>query len=888
MLDKIKAVFISVFVCVFCIFFVSAGFNLDSHDLKINYMGGETIKGVLNISFDNERVDSLFTSNFDGNISLMKLLEANKFVEGENFNCNNLGCIEQYSLGANTNKILLDNKKVLGLQVKGNDIKSVDFNFVVESKQGETCSGPLLIDLLADDEYKLGSNNYIDQICALADYGCFDKTLGEYSDVKIGINEEKCEIVTVNAAPAYRAGASVSKVGTKRGELEIIMYKDDDFLDSCILDDPDGVEDCVIEVGSTVKSNFSVCVLNTGIADYVIRTETEGKVCGSGGRDFEIFAKPLKFNQSSINVNRIVFDDGYIDISLEEYVMEYLESMYEVNSDGGVVCNPCVIPIGFNGPPQNLNFIDIGVEFVDGQDTIVGGQYNKIYLVGITEARVSSDEIKLDLGLANFRIPVTSEEDEFKLLLNDETVFKEDIIIEKSFSFDIDQGFVFLGVNTEFSIISEFDIESSRWDFGDGSAPVVVSGGKVNHRYIDSKKYDLEVEVTRKDGKSASKIFKIIAGNPKESANVTIKEYKKNMAIIDSQIEDLSSWIREDVRIIIAYGQLSNRIFELENSFSIAESDEDYTKVMNGLLELDVPSSVFYSVQSIVPISVGYENIYERYVEEISGEEVKNSEELRKNIVGWIEKNYDINIESKVVSTLIDGEKEDLLTEFSFDIVPKKGGEGNLFIDYPFESIDFQQEYGQRSVGEGAGTAILISGSGKIVNFFIKGRIDVRTLGAYISPEIMGFSNIEKKPFCFPGDKDCEPQFPRAKFIIWIGILLVVVLIVYVILQEWYKKHYEGHLFKDKNELYNLINFIYNSRTAGLKDIEISKKLRKVGWKKEKIRYAFKKIDGKRTGMWEIPLFKWSENRKVAKEIEKRQGRPPDIRFIKRPRFRKI
>jgi len=33
--------------------------------------------------------------------------------------------------------------------------------------------------------------------------------------------------------------------------------------------------------------------------------------------------------------------------------------------------------------------------------------------------------------------------------------------------------------------------------------------------------------------------------------------------------------------------------------------------------------------------------------------------------------------------------------------------------------------------------------------------------------------------------------------------------------------------------------------------------------------------------MYEIPLFKFIENKKVKKEIEKRQGVPIDTRFIK-------
>ena len=101
-------------------------------------------------------------------------------------------------------------------------------------------------------------------------------------------------------------------------------------------------------------------------------------------------------------------------------------------------------------------------------------------------------------------------------------------------------------------------------------------------------------------------------------------------------------------------------------------------------------------------------------------------------------------------------------------------------------------------------------------------------------------------------------------------------------MQEWYKKKYESHLFKDKNDLYNIINFIYNSRMSGLSDKQIKVKLEDSGWAGEQVSFAFKKIDGKRTGMFEIPIFKIFEKRKIQQEIEKRQGLPPGARFIKR------
>ena len=106
-------------------------------------------------------------------------------------------------------------------------------------------------------------------------------------------------------------------------------------------------------------------------------------------------------------------------------------------------------------------------------------------------------------------------------------------------------------------------------------------------------------------------------------------------------------------------------------------------------------------------------------------------------------------------------------------------------------------------------------------------------------------------------------------FIFGIFVLLIIALAIYIFLQEWYKHNYEIHLFKDKSELYNLMNFIQNARKQGLNDNDIRKKLKSSKWSGEQINYAINKLDGKRVGMWEIPVFKFWHKRKMQKEMAK-------------------
>jgi hypothetical protein len=62
-----------------------------------------------------------------------------------------------------------------------------------------------------------------------------------------------------------------------------------------------------------------------------------------------------------------------------------------------------------------------------------------------------------------------------------------------------------------------------------------------------------------------------------------------------------------------------------------------------------------------------------------------------------------------------------------------------------------------------------------------------------------------------------------------------------------------------------------NCEVQGFLKNEMFSKLREFNWSNEQITYVWKKLHGKRTGMWEIPIFKFIENLEVKREIKKRQ-----------------
>ncbi len=851
----------------------SSGFRYDGARLIKNYNAGERIKGIVNLSFNNENAKSLFTSNFLGNISLLKFLEANRLGEGEDFDCSTQNCKEQYSVEEQISRFSLEGEKTVGLKVDGRNVRIESLAFDISSDIAESCGNPpIFIDILADGEEFASSDSHGNETCSniARNYGCFDRNLGnsEYSYALI-TREEICENVTVLPGPAYRVGGKIKdKTRGEVGRLEMEIFDFDGFsMGGCRLPTHTGGEqelECDIEYSSPERTNFLVCVRNNNYinADYSIKSEIRAPECGTSGRDVELFARPLKYG----NVDMTVDNSLFLDSLLEDSLNYYLEENYEL-SDDGVNCEPyCVIPVKFVGAEQEIELNSVELVYRDGQVQLYTREF---YELSVEEPRISSGFLMLDLEKANFIIPIGSDEDNFILRLNNNKVFEERINISESFDFSLNTRFAFLGRETEFTAIVNANITSSVWDFGDGVVEE-VAGKSIRHRYLEEGEYELKVTLTRRDGATTTKAFRIAVGNPRESANATIKEYDSRIANINGQINSFEKWIADEIKKNIALVELENSLESLKIEFNEAEDDEQYTNVVNGLLELNVPYSVSATRRGELPMTVGFENIDVRYIEEISKEEA-DEEELLGNIITWTLENYDPKVEFVQISAFTDDGEEELLSSFKIKLNPKKEGEkAYLFIDYPMESIEFVKNYGQEDV-DGA-TYIALEGEREI-EFLVDGMINVEELGAYISPEISVFGIVEE---ILPEEK---PEFKTGKFILWISILIAVFLIVYIILQEWYKKHYESHLFKNKNDLYNLINFIYNARIGGFDDDEVKNRLKEKKWKGEQIAYALRKLDGKRTGMWEIPIFKRSENKKVKAELERRHAEGIDPRF---------
>ena len=877
---------------------VMAGFDYRGNSLVKTYSAGEIVKGKVNVSFDAESANGVLTSNFIGNITLIDFLELNDLVEEIDYECSISGCENDYSHSGSANSFSLDNKKIIGFVISNRqDVSILESKFKIKSDAESSCFKQISFDFLNKGDSVLTNYGYLDEACSSKNYGCFENNVNSESAV-IQSNADYCEKISLPSAPAYRIGAKIKNSTQGAATLKMKMYDSEgEFLDECVL--PKNSQDeqelsCIIDYPSVSSDEFFVCVSAAGNSNYKIKSETNNP-CGNNdprsdtfNSDFEIFAQNLKFDNVEFEINNSAFSRFGGDIELVGYIDDYIEEKYDRN------CVPkCVVPIAVFGVEQNVEITEANIIFNAGGNVI---ESSSIFNLAVVNSTLDSGYLSLDIEKAGFGIPIGSMEKKFELFIDGKKIFSEPINISESFDFKISPKFVAFGQNGVFSVVSNFSINNTTWNFGDGAVEK-VSGSRATHRYLEEGTFNIEVEARRSDGVKSKRVFSVRVGNAKLIINSTIADYKKRIGDIESDIDSFAPIIRRELNSSINLEIFRDSLGEIEKRYNNASADEEYNEVMSDLLELAIPISVGTSNKGSVPLLFGSDKIDTSYVESLSSEVVGSEQNLESAIIAWMDENFDSVISFQRVNAFFESDDEPILTYFKVETKPKNDfGEAYLFLDYDKEALDFGGNYGALDVA--GGTYLNLNAEGNVFEFVVKDEIEVSELGAYISPliselgdlsiefDLCNFNNVCEKALGENAENcrnDCKPW---GKFALWISLLVFAAFVVYIILQEWYKRNYEKSLFKNPDDLYNLINFIYNARVSGLKDSEIRNKLKNSGWKGESITYALRKIDGKRTGMFEIPILKFLENKKVKEELTKRQGKPIDARFIKRPLLR--
>ncbi len=881
-------------------------YTADSADFQTQYNEGDFVSGTINMSFSDEPISSVFTSNYEGSITLLDLLVANTYDEFTEFNCSIQGCgIGLSPDGPATGINLDDGDHYIGFSVSGGSVGVTSASYTLTTNAPNQCNPQISIDVLDLGEVEITNTNYLDQTCDTPDYGCFDSTV-QLDDATIPSSQPYCERITLPAAPAFRIGARVTN-GSSTTPLNMELYKaDGTTIGSCTLPaHSQQVEalSCIVEYASLTQEDYHVCIIaESQPADYTIRSEAAGTSCGNLNpqstqytRDYEIFGQSLMFGPVNLVLNDSTFATlapQFNGLTLGEYLDNYIQTEY----DGD--CSPsCILPFRLSGTSTTGGASSASIGYQDFGAVLSSSQ---IFNLATQESTITSFELPIDITPAEFKIPLGASED-FTLTFDDDALFTLGFNLTESFDFTITPLFTGFAQETQFSIVEPMDITSVTWDFGDDTATTTTSANTTTHQYTQQGTFEVTVQITRGDGAIATKTFSVVVGSAQQVAEALIATYQERLQQVSNTLQTYPQWIRTNLATTLMITQFETALEQKEIEYAAATTDEEFEFIVIDLLLFEIPQSIRTGVTASVPLIVSIPNIDTDYIQEISDTSLDDDEQIRTRISSFMINNLNAQLETKqYIVTRGDGSEEVLLSSFKMSTNPQDVyPESYFIIGYARSGLVFAQNYAPEDLS--GGTSIELanehSGNNEFVEFAVIDDVTFEEIGAYISPHIdqlfagPGFAVCNLNNVCevSRGEdwENCRSDCPRwIAFWVWLGIILAAALIVYIILQEWYKRHYEHALFPDENDLYNMINFIYNARRSGMTDDVISKKLKQADWSGERIRYVMHKINGKRTGMYEIPLFKFLENHKVHKEIEKRQGgKPVDKRFIKRAHF---
>ncbi|MEM3113016.1 MAG: PKD domain-containing protein [Candidatus Pacearchaeota archaeon] len=889
-----------IFILVFFFSFslVAAIIQVGNHSsVKDNYFINEKIEGKINLSISNEPVNTFFDFRFEnishGNVLLMDLIKNNS---GANYTCTPKDCKEDFKKednGGTTKSFSLTNTKITGSAINGNNVEIKDFSITINSNAGASCQQQLSIDIISDGIIDWGNNKFSDETC-ISDTksNCYGS--GNFPSWFLIEQVPYCEKIYLGKYPAFEVKAFLKYDGQSSYSSDLLkasLYNTEkQFVGSCNLPKPSSsgsFVSCRINHLPKESGDYYACIsLKEGSSNqgYQIQARSTGEKCGflgdpsqvnSFSADYNIMVSAKKFAPvGSIKLNESTFYSSTQESLIGKF-NDYINDKYK----GVCPQEGCIIPISFSGINQQIDLSQHSVRYsFEGSS---GVEENNLYLLSKTSALINSGYNLLDIGNLNINVPDKSGKYSFKLISNGVKIFEKTINIKAEGESLVEQVYpkIVAAANpTEFiAFIENQGLNGSlalRWDFGDNTPVQDSTTNKIIHTYNSIGNYTLKIDLIKSGQTIDSASFKISVISPIDAINSTLKIYDERINNVKKELTELPSQYQN---VLKSQGfdpdKLNFNIRELEDEFNLLSKNPntpsiEYISLMQKVAGLDVPIQIKPSKKSVLPFIQEIERINVAYIKSLYNDYyiLGKENEYANAIFSWYNENLDVTLTHSIYSVFYNDRKEEFLTEFEYKITPKRN------FDYPVymmilldkEDINFIERY---EIADRAGlTGIKLDLTNeKNIRFFVEEGIDEFSIPVYFSPHLNQIVIREEQV-------SNERGF-WTKFLIGSFIVIFFTLVIYILLQEWYKRKYQYYLFKNQNDLYNVLFFIKNGKNQGMTDSEIKSQLKTSKWKNEQINYAFNKFYGKRLGMWEIPIFSWYEKRKIRKEMEKRNAK---------------
>ena len=833
--------------------------------IQEKYSKGANIKGWINISFQNERANSIFLDSFGNSIGLLELLKtsANSKI---NYACAPTNCQSSYTKTAPAmqKQITLNagGEKIIGFVLNDNIDSVTNFSLTLTSDAVKSDKNQLKIDLFNDLTNDIGNTKSSEEWSAPKDYSCFDSYYSQIKEGGIKSGDTICQRATLSEAPGFSLGAWLKKdSASDLLHLKMKLYDIDleEEVDSCNLPDATTQESavyCDVNYLITKQKDYYICLFaESGTGVYKIPTYGYADDrCGFKGSPpgneeiaaYKIFTQPRFFD--AIGTLKI-FDNlpagDFISYSIERYIEDKYDNL---SCDG----RNCIVPIKLISNVQQTLTISGEIEYDSPYSS--GLKEKNIYDLSEDPAKINMNMQKIFLDDANFTVPNNFGKYNFTLKLGNSNLFSKQIEVKKGVEIlSINPAKTAAGFPTNFKVkvnANNLTIAKYKWDFdSDGTIDETTLNNVAEYTYNSTGNYNLIISVEDSEGTSSSESFSIEVGSAKDVLPDLIAEKQEDLSDIQGEMLNYDLFSGSAIENILDLTNIEKNLTNLNTEYNLIKdsgTEQQFQDLLSNLLEIELPNSISKTLDSAsFTFFPKKENIDLSVIETIAGGSYDPDleEEYKDALLTWDLNNAPAKISAKEYSANYDFGKEMLVKTFKLDI-EDSGAQENFFVFVgQMQGIKFKENL---TYDDGAGYYYKQLTGSESLEFYTTEDINIESLPVFISP------SLEKLDIDLGAGATPEEAGNKFKWVVFALIIILVIIlgiVVYFILKKWYKEKYESHLFKNKNDLYNMVTFIHSSRQHG-KDVQtISKDLRKSGWSNEQVNYVMKKYSGKNTGM---------------------------------------
>jgi len=419
------------------------------------------------------------------------------------------------------------------------------------------------------------------------------------------------------------------------------------------------------------------------------------------------------------------------------------------------------------------------------------------------------------------------------------------------------------------------------WDFNDSTPIQKTTTNKITHTYPAQGTYDLTIKLKDSDGLEGAKTFQIIVGIPKEQIKTILDKDIASLEKIKAQIKRFDELVQDGLNAILRTREVEQELKDLQILHNMASKEEDYGKIIENLSRIEVPDSITLTKQMpFLQVLPSEDRIDLETLKEVAGGYANetDAQAFLDAVLIWELENANLKMSLEEFSSSLNGKSYPILNKVIID-VKKNYSEKSVYLFLEkIEGLIFKEKYFEKESGNYF--YWMLGEDEKQIEFVTPKYMGVENLPVFLSPSVSALSIEQKK--VEPTTIDLKQRW--GAIILSLTILLLIAGIIYIALSIWYRRRYESYLFKNRNDLYNLISYVDNSKKKGESEEIMKNNLKKSGWTGEQVTYILNKYAGKRTGMIELPITKFIDRLfdKSAKPVNPPQKTNPPG-FMKKP-----